>query len=76
MKKTKTIADLKVGEKAKVSALHSDEISLRLMQMGCVPGCEVKMNSKAALGGPVCVCVSGYHLSLRLDEAARVMLDE
>lgn len=75
MKKAKTIADLKVGEKAKIASLHTDEISLRLMQMGCVPGCEVMMNSKAALGGPVCVCVSGYQLSLRLDEASKIILD-
>lgn len=75
MKKVKTIADLKIGDKAVIAALDMDEISLRLMEMGCVPGSPIEVYSKAALGGPMCVSVSGYHLSLRLDEASKIILD-
>ena len=75
MKKAKTLADLKVGESAIVSALIEDEVAIRLMELGCVPGCEVKMNGKAALGGPANVCICGSNLSLRLDEASKVFLN-
>lgn len=74
MKKPRTLADLQIGEKATIAELHNDEVSLRLMEMGCVPGCEVELKCKALLGGPVCVNVSGYHLSLRLVEAAKILL--
>lgn len=74
MNKLRTIADLRIGEKAVIAELHNDEVSLRLMEMGCVPGSEVELKCKALMGGPVCVNVSGYHLSLRLVEAAKVLL--
>ena len=74
MKKPRTLADRQIGEKATIAELHNDEVSLRLMEMGCVPGCEVELKCKALLGGPVCVNVSGYHLSLRLVEAAKILL--
>lgn len=74
MGKPKTLADLQVGDKAIIAALQSDEVSIRLMQMGCVPGCEVELKCKALMGGPVCVNVSGYHLSLRIIEAEKVLL--
>lgn len=74
MKKPRTLADLQIGEKGIIAELQNDEMSIRLMQMGCVPGSEVELKCKALLGGPVCVNVSGYNLSLRLVEAAKVLL--
>ncbi len=72
MIKKKSIADLKIGEKGVVSNLKDKEMSLKLLEMGVLPGCEICLRSKAPLGDPVCVCVSGYNLSLRLDEASTI----
>lgn len=44
------------------------------MEMGILPGSEVKMCSKAPFGGPVCVEVCGYCLSLRKREAGLIMI--
>jgi ferrous iron transport protein A len=40
--------------------------------MGLLPGKEVKFNYRAPLGDPISVQISGYNLSLRLDEASQV----
>ena len=71
---TKTVRDLKVGEKGIISNLKDAGLSLKLLEMGCLPGTEVKLNSKAPFGDPVTIIVNDYTLSLRLEEAATIQL--
>lgn len=71
----RSVADLKPGEKGVISGFLDDFIYLKLLEMGCLPGTEIKMNFVAPLGDPVSVKVSGYNLSLRLDEAAAITLE-
>ncbi len=42
----------------------------RLLDMGLIPGTRVTVKKKAPLGDPVEICVRGYHLTLRLEDAA------
>jgi ferrous iron transport protein A len=51
-----------------------DEISLRLMEMGLVPGTALKVAGVAPLGDPIEIELRGYRLSLRRSEASRVGL--
>lgn len=44
--------------------------------MGCIPGEVVKVNQVAPLGDPIAIIVSGYNLSLRLDEAKHIFVEE
>ena len=57
-----------------ISGFSDDEISVKLLEMGFLPGTAVRFNFTAPLGDPVCVSVSGYDLSLRLDEASTIMI--
>jgi ferrous iron transport protein A len=70
----KSIADLKIGEKATICCFKDEEMSLKLLEMGCLPGTEIKMSCKAPFGDPVCIRVSGYALSLRKEEAATILI--
>lgn len=72
---SKTVADLGIGEMGTISRLDDNEVSLKLLEMGCLPGCTVKLCRKAPFGGPVCVHISGYQLSLRKEEAATIILE-
>jgi ferrous iron transport protein A len=68
-----TLAALAVGGRARVESIAGDdEISLRLMEMGLVPGTEVHAISVAPLGDPLEIELRGYRLSLRRSEAERV----
>jgi ferrous iron transport protein A len=49
-----------------------DDIKLKLLEMGCLPGEKISVVRLAPLGDPIAVSVSGYLLSLRKDEAATV----
>ena len=68
-----TLAQLPIGSQGQVIHVDgADEISLRLMEMGLVPGTEFTLLGAAPLGDPLELEVRGYRLSLRKSEAARV----
>jgi len=70
----KKLSELKCGEQGVIHSFSDEEMALKLMEMGCLPGDEVMLNFKAPLGDPVCIRISGYSLSLRLQEAATINL--
>jgi ferrous iron transport protein A len=65
---------MKVGESAVIVSFTDEVMSLKLLEMGCIPGEIVTLERKAPLGDPIAISVSGYLLSLRMDEAATVMV--
>lgn len=71
---SKTVAQMKPGEVAIVSGFTDEHLSVKLMEMGCLPGAAIRFNFKAPFGDPVCISVSGYELSLRLEEAATISI--
>jgi ferrous iron transport protein A len=72
----KRLSDIKVGQLVVIKSFENNEIFLKLMEMGCVPGEQVKVEQVAPLGDPIAITVSGYHLSLRLDEAQNIFVEE
>lgn len=71
----KKLSELKPGQKAIIREFNNEEIHLKLMEMGCLPGESISVQKIAPLGDPVSVMVAGYTLSLRLDEADLIMVD-
>ena len=72
----KKLSELSVGKKAVIKSFEKDDIFLKLMEMGCIPGEKIEVDQVAPLGDPISVIVSGYHLSLRLDEAETILVEE
>lgn len=69
------LSQLKPGQQATIKEFISQDIFLKLMEMGCVPGEEILVEQIAPLGDPISVNISGYHLSLRMDEAEQIVVD-
>ena len=69
------LSELKPGQKAVIMEFGSEEIYLKLMEMGCLPGEPIAMDQVAPMGDPVSVQVAGYTLSLRLDEADHIIVN-
>ena len=72
----KTLDQLKVGDESVIKSFTDAEISLKLMEMGCIPGEVVKVQQIAPLGCPIAILVSGSILSMRKTEAAKIELTE
>jgi Fe2+ transport system protein FeoA len=72
----KRLSELRAGTKAQIVSFDKDDLFLKLMEMGCVPGETVKVDQIAPLGDPISITVAGYSLSLRLDEAEFIFVEE
>jgi ferrous iron transport protein A len=59
-----------------IKSFENDDIFLKLMEMGCVPGEIIRIDHIAPLGDPISITVSGYNLSLRLNEAENIWVEE
>ncbi len=71
----KRLSELAVGQDAVIHSFENDDIFIKLMEMGCVPGEKVKVEQVAPLGDPISISVAGYHLSLRLNEANSIFVE-
>lgn len=71
----KRLSQLKQGERAEIKGFVSEELELKLMEMGCIPGEIVVVEQIAPLGDPISIRVSGYSLSLRISEADQILLE-
>ena len=69
------LSDLRPGQKAVIKSFSNNDLFLKLMEMGCVPGENVMIEQVAPLGDPISVSIAGYRLSLRLNEAEHIFVD-
>ncbi len=68
------LSKLKVGESATIMAFTDLDMSLKLMEMGCLPGEMVEVERFAPLGDPMAIRIAGYQLCLRKTEADVVII--
>ena len=47
----------------------------RILEMGILKGSEIYIEKYAPLKDPIELIVKGYHVSLRVEEAAQIMVD-
>lgn len=70
------LSSLSIGKSAVIREFEKDDIHIKLMEMGCVPGEIVKIEKIAPLGDPISITVAGYNLSLRKTEADFIWVEE
>lgn len=71
------LSDLKIGQVAKVLALHSDNKALRrrLLDMGITKGVEVTIKKIAPLGDPIDIELRGYELCIRKSDTQNIDIE-
>ena len=73
--KNTTVADLKPKQKGVVVKINRRGVlAKRLAEMGIGKGALVEFERVAPLGDPIDIKVKGYHLSLRRNEAADIII--
>ncbi|MBO7588681.1 MAG: ferrous iron transport protein B [Bacteroidaceae bacterium] len=71
-----TLRELKIGESAVVAAVGGEgALRQHFLDMGLLPGVEVKLLKLAPMGDPMELLVRGYTLSLRLEEASQIEIN-
>ncbi|MDP9081377.1 MAG: ferrous iron transport protein A [Bacteroidota bacterium] len=69
-----TLSELVPGQIGIVKEFTDLEMSVKLMEMGCLPGEPITVSRIAPMGDPIAINVSGYQLSLRKFEASTIIL--
>ncbi len=76
MDETIGLDKIKPGKKGRiVKMLGRSGINRRIADMGVVPGTIVEVERVAPLGDPIDIKLKGYHLSLRKEEASKIIVE-
>lgn len=73
---TRTLAQLNPGNKGKILSISSTHIRAKLLELGFISGSEVEVVFHAPLKDPIAVELNGCIISLRLDEAVNILIEE
>ncbi len=70
------LSELKEGQTATVVRVGgAGPFRRRLLEMGFLRGTDVYVEKYAPLRDPIELILKGYHVSLRMDEAARIQVE-
>lgn len=69
------LADIGFGKSARIESFSDSDLSLKLLEMGCLPGVVVTIDQIAPLGCPVCIRFNNTNqLALRKSEADTIIV--
>ena len=72
-----TLKDLQIGKSAKIIKVGGDgPLRQHFLDMGVIPGAIVKVVKYAPMGDPMELLIHGYELTLRLDDAKKIEVEE
>jgi Fe2+ transport system protein FeoA len=72
-----TLRDLKVGQSGRVLSVGGERVlRRRLLEMGITPRTVIRVKKIAPMGDPIELYLRGYVLSLRLDDAGKITIEE
>ena len=70
-----TLKDLSIGEKARITKVGGEgALRQHFLDMGVIPGVEVKVVKFAPMGDPMEIRLHGYELTLRLADAEKIRI--
>lgn len=71
------LSEFKQGERGVIARVNGrGRFRKRLQEMGFIKGAEVFVVKYAPLRDPMELVLKGYHVSLRVEEAAQIMMDK
>ena len=72
-----TLNQLAPGGKGVIRTVGGEgALRLRLLDMGLIPGTAVAVRKVAPLGDPIEIRIRGYELTLRLEDASYIELED
>ncbi|MDQ3051422.1 MAG: ferrous iron transport protein A [Bacteroidota bacterium] len=70
----KKLSEIGKGESVVVESFNDENMKLKLMEMGCLPGEKITVDRFAPFGDPIAIVVGDATISIRMDEAENVMV--
>ncbi len=69
-----TTDHIEFNQTYEISALKENDLTLKLAEMGCVPGTEIMKLYTAPGGDPIAFRIDSYILGLRKSEAENILV--
>jgi ferrous iron transport protein A len=67
-----TLSQLKKAEIGLITDVNTDEVPLKLLEMGCLPGNLVTLVQVAPFGCPLYFIINDSHVAIRLETAKQI----
>jgi len=62
------------GELATIETIETDELPLKLIEMGCLPGNKISLIQKAPFNDPLYLKIDESHLAIRKETAQHIFV--
>lgn len=62
------------GELATIVTIETDELPLKLIEMGCLPGNKISLIQKAPFNDPLYLKIDESHLAIRKETAQHIFV--
>lgn len=70
------LSEMKKGQTARIDTIGGNgALRRRILEMGILKGTEIYVEKYAPLKDPLELIIKGCHISLRVEEAARIKVD-
>lgn len=77
MDSKRTITHLRIDESARITGYTSEEIPVKLYELGILPGSVIILRKRLPFGGPLCIQLSENRnlVALRKTEANSILIE-
>jgi ferrous iron transport protein A len=62
------------GEQATIDTIETDQLPLKLIEMGCLPGNSISLIQKAPFNDPLYLKIDESHLAIRKETAQHIFV--
>ena len=69
-----TLDQLVKGQEAEIEHIDTDQLPLKLIEMGCLPGNSISLIQKAPLNDPLYLKIDESHLAIRKETAQHIFV--
>lgn len=70
-----TVAHLKRGQLGIIKSFSVENLPLKLLEMGCLPGNNVELLQNAPFSDPIYLNINGCHLAIRKETALQIEIE-
>jgi len=69
-----SLDQLTKGARATIESIETDQLPLKLIEMGCLPGNEISLIQKAPFNDPLYLKIDESHLAIRKETAQHIFV--
>ncbi|MFC2482499.1 MAG: ferrous iron transport protein A [Capnocytophaga granulosa] len=70
-----TVIDLKRGDKCLIKDVATEQLPIKLLELGCLPGNSIELVEIAPLGDPLYLIINDTHMAIRREMAQYIEVE-